>query len=148
MFVKNLIMLIAAIFAVSGCSPEAPERAEPVQSTSGVTTEQFLDMYANALVTATERNIFDPTPAVKTGDKPMLSYVIKFQTADQALMSKDDGDTNQASYAFNSALTEAWSRRFCTRQLRTIMKDQGVFLVSGHLLDTKGNIQSLSPCML
>jgi len=146
--VKKLILPIAALLAISGCSPDAPERPEPVQASTGPTTEQFLDMYANALVTATDRNIFDPTPAEKTLDKPMLSYVIKFRTSDPALMSKDDGDTNQASYAFNSALTEAWSRRFCTKQLKGIMKGQGVFLVSGHLLDTKGGIQSLSSCML
>ena len=145
---KKLILSIAAFLVISGCSPEAPERPDPVQTSTGPTTEQFLDIYANALVTATDQNIFDPTPATKTGDKPMLSYVIKFHTADPALMSKDDGDTNQASYAFNSALTEAWGRRFCTKQLKTIMKGQEVFLVSGHLLDTKGNIQSLSSCML
>ena len=145
---KKLILSIAALLAISGCSPDATERPEPAQVSTGPTTEQFLDMYANALVIATDRNIFDPTPAAKTLDKPMLSYVIKFHTSDPALMSKDDGDTNQASYAFNSALTEAWGRRFCTKQLKGIMKDQGVFLVSGHLLDTKGDIQSLSSCML
>ena len=142
------LLALVALAAVGCSSPETEQQPEAPVAAVGPTVTQDLDSYSQTVVAATGGNISNPTPAQKTGDKPMLSYVVKFHTSDPALMAKEDGDTNKISYAFNGALQEAWSRRFCTPQLKSIMAKHEVFLVSGHLLDAGTKMQVFTSCML
>jgi hypothetical protein len=135
------VLAFALVAMGCGCSKAEPEqelhRADAILSD--------LNAYAETVVAATKGNIFGPTDARLSNSDP-LSYVIKFETNDPALLAREDADTNEVSFALNSALTEGWSRRFCSGKLKGIMAKHGIFLVSGHLT-SKGKTQSISACM-
>lgn len=139
-------LLFPLILAAAGCS--SPDTGQQIERATSPSVAQDLDNYSQIVVRAAAQNIFNPSPAQKTGEMPTLSYVVKFHTSDPSLMSKDNGDTNDESYAYNIALNEAWSRRFCTPELKAIMAKHDVFMVSGHLLDAGGKMQTFVPCML
>ena len=142
---KRIFGVIAGLLLLSGCSNESsPTATAPENPTPNF--EQDLDSYAQTFVSA-QGNLSDHTAPEQTGSEPTLSYVVKFHTADAAMMAKEDGDTNKASYAHNTALTEAWAEKFCTPALKSIMAQHDVFLVSGHLLNPQGTLQTFSSCM-
>ena len=145
---RQPIFVAVFFIAATGCTSQTVDQSQPPAAATSTSVRQDLDTYSQTIVTATLGNILNPTPAEQTGEAPMLSYVIKFETSDPALMSEEDGDTNKVSYALNGALEAAWSRRFCTHQLKAIMAKHDVFLISGHLLNDRGEMQVFTPCML
>jgi hypothetical protein len=61
-------------------------------------------------------------------------------------MAVPNAEKDTTAYWANRAKTEAWQVKFCTDQLKRIMSMFGIDLVSGDLIDTKGETQSLAIC--
>ncbi|AVY65116.1 hypothetical protein [Xanthomonas translucens] len=64
------------------------------------------------------------------------------------MVSKDNAEHDKAAFESNLNNTETWQRRFCSEELKSVMREHQIFLVSGHLLDARGKVQALAPCML
>ena len=142
---KNALpLLLLCLGACSSSEPEEPVEP-PLPRAEAILLE--LNAYGQSVSTATKQNVSFLGNPERTDDVPTLSYAMKFQTSDPGLMAKDDADTNNLSLARNTALTEGWSRRFCTQKLKAIMTERDIFLVSGQLLNQHQELQTFSACM-
>ena len=116
-------------------------------TSSKPSAEQDLNHFADNLVASSGGDLKNPEYALETGYKP-LSFVLKFRTEKLSLLSKENAEHDKAAYESNVKNTEAWQRRFCAEELKSIMRAHEIFLVSGHLIDASGDVQALAPCML
>jgi len=139
--VRKIGLCFMAVLLTACSSPEP----EAVSTQPG--PEEELNRYADNLVAGSGGDLRDPEHALETGYRP-LSFVLKFRTDNPALLAKDNADSNKAAYESNLRNTEAWQARFCAGVLKAIMRHHDIFLVSGHLLDDRGNTQAIAPCTL
>jgi hypothetical protein len=109
------------------------------------TFSSAMNLYSKELIARTNDSISDPTAPEKTTDLP--SFVIKYTILNDALQIKEDAGANIVSYAINTGITQAWGKAFCTEELKKIMNEYGVFMVTGQLVTKSGENQSMSACM-
>jgi hypothetical protein len=82
----------------------------------------------------------------QTTTSPLNAFQVKFETGNDALMSKPDAEPGNAAYYENVGRTKAWSTRFCTPELSAIMRRNKIDTVSGNLTDSTGDTQSMAIC--
>lgn len=92
-----------------------------------------LNKYATGLAASTENKIFDPV--VTISNKPNR-YIIKFRTVDPHLKLKDV-DKDPDAYHSNNAMNVAWEKRFCTPELKSIIRTYSISRVRGEILDNE-----------
>lgn len=100
----------------------------------------YLNEYAKQLVASTNNNIF--------GFK-IDGDTIFFQTSDPNLIADltADEDKNPVAYVRNVAITTGWGIKFCTPELKLILRAYGVTSVDGQLIDAKTkSLQTMSRC--
>jgi len=86
------------------------------------------------------------TSVKKTTEKPLRAYVVVFKTSAMELMSNPNARANNSAFLENQFKTELWQRKLCTPELKSIMTNNGVDLVSGDLQDEFGETQSFALC--
>jgi hypothetical protein len=133
------LLVGSALFALSSCSSNTSENGSDDSFASA------MNSYSRQLVARTNSSITNPTVPEQTTDMP--SFVVKYTVVNRALDTKSDGDKNIVSYAINTGITTAWSRAFCTDELKEIMGRYDVAMVTGQLVSKSGENESMSVCM-
>lgn len=134
---KYLIAISFFIFATtSACTEDNTPQSHSMPTPQRVSLpvrniEDELIKYSHKLVTSTDNNISNPK-IIKTTDN---AYVIEFQTSDPALMPDQnaDKDVTPEAYARNVFITTAWGAKFCTPELKSIIADHELQVVSGQI---------------
>lgn len=131
--------LLLAFVTLGACT----DNPAPVASTA--TPLPDLQTHGRAVEEATGGNVVF-VEAVQTTTSP-YAFVLRFETSDEALMSRPVAEPGDAGYVINSGRRNLWSRRFCTAELRSIMSRHRIVMVTGNLTDLMGEIQSVSACL-
>lgn len=106
--------------------------------------ERELADYGQALARSTDGAIaYDGANQTKSAP---LSYRLNFTTTNPDLMSNPAGDRDATAHAENTATTAVWDQKFCTKELKSLMRDNIIFLVAGALTNPAGEVQSMSVC--
>ncbi len=105
-----------------------------------------LELYGRQVASTTESGAVKYISMEKTTDKPLLAYKIIFMTDSKAMLSEPNADKDQTAYSINAARTAVWQTKFCSGQLKILMKKMGVDLVSGELQSFSGKTQRMAVC--
>ena len=105
-----------------------------------------LEKYALEVSLATEGAVSFVSVSQTTAT-PVVAFVIAFSTDREELMSRGGAEPGNEAYLINRGRTSAWSARFCTPQLKSVMARYAIDMVTGTLTDPAGEIQSVAPCM-
>ena len=105
-----------------------------------------LESYGKKIASSTQRDAIKFRSVVKTTETPMRAYKLQFQASAPELMAAPNADKDKTAYFINAGKTEVWQAKFCTDDLKRIMFEFGIDLISGDLQDQSGNTQSLSVC--
>jgi len=130
---KHQLVAFSLIVAIS-CA----HAGEPVSA---------LEEYGKSVASSSEKGAVRFVSVVKTMDQPMVAYVITFKTDSKALMATPNAENDRSAYVLNSAKTKLWEAKFCTDRLKSLMKDIGANIVSGDLQNSRGETQSMAPCL-
>ncbi|WP_320045158.1 zinc ribbon domain-containing protein [uncultured Desulfobacter sp.] len=104
-----------------------------------------LQKYGRALSTSTDGNV-KFVSAAQTTKSPLNAFKLVFKTDHEALMSVSGAEPGNTAYYHNVGRTLTWSTKFCTKELKKIMLQHEIDLVSGDLANFDGETQSMSPC--
>ena len=107
-----------------------------------------LEDYGRQVAATGKPGVFKYVGTKQTMSTPLVAYVVKFKTDDASFRSRDDAATNNEAYAINTGRRLVWETRFCTRQLREMMREKGVNIVNGNLTNNAGETQFIAGCML
>lgn len=107
--------------------------------------ESQLEAYSNSVAISTHGAV-NFKSLKKTTEKPLRAYVVVFQTSAGELMSSPNASTNKSALFENQFKTELWQRKLCSPQLKSIMENNGLDLISGDLQDEYGETQSFAIC--
>lgn len=142
---KSIVSTLVLILAVSASSCSSGSNSTYTSTVASSSFEEEINKYSDELVVRANNAISTPSQPKKTTDTP--TYVITYVIEKDELKTRKDADVNPTSYAINTGITKLWSNLFCTDELKGIMHDYDVFMVSGQLIDQKGEKYSLSACM-
>lgn len=124
---------IPALLIISGCT--GYNNAEPQKPD----TIGELNKYAATLALNTEKNIFDPVVIATDSNY----YVIEFKTSNPDLIGEDGPN----AYKRNIVKTAAWNVKFCTPELKSIVINNSISMVTGKLISSI-NKAALGPISL
>lgn len=85
------------------------------------------------------------TKAYHVVSKPPNTYRIDFDTSSKRLLTQPGAEDDNAIYDENTKKTETWQAAFCTDQLKKIMTEKGMDMVTGVLINS-GQTHSIAPC--
>lgn len=118
-------------------------------ATSASANEDFtkkLDAYGQALVASVEPGVLKYVEAKQTMSAPLISYLATFSTEDATFFSNPKGATDKVAYFENSGKRLVWETKFCTDQLRDLMRAANINLVNGQMVNQAGEVQFLAMC--
>lgn len=141
----GIILLGIAAIGIFGVfqSNRTPSHNKSVSTNSSALSE--LMKYGNTVAAATSGAVVFVS-AKQTTKSPMNAYKLLFKTDRAELMSEPGAAPGNAAYIANTGLTKLWSMRFCTENLKAIMSQYGIDMVSGDLSNRRGETQSLALC--
>lgn len=128
------ILLVAAIAVVPGFAQEDGEVLRDLKS------------YGLAVASSALPGALEFEAAMQTMERPMRAYKLTFETSSPALLKSPDADKDRVAFLKNSGKADLWQRKFCSKDLIPLMLRHGLDLVSGQILDSTGEIQSLAIC--
>ena len=138
-FAKNFIVaLLISVVLVSCGKSSDPTRATPA-------IIEGLEKYGRTVAASTDGTIFFVS-AIQTTKSPMNAFKLQFKTDNDALMTTSDAALGNAAYLANIGRTKVWSAKFCTKQLKAMMSQYKIDLVTGSLANLSGETQSTSIC--
>jgi hypothetical protein len=82
----------------------------------------------------------------KTMEVPMVAYLIEFTTDAPAFQAATNAPNDKAAYFRNRGVDLVWETAFCKRELKTLMRSLNVNLVTGQLVNARGDVQFLASC--
>jgi predicted nucleic acid-binding Zn ribbon protein len=104
-----------------------------------------LGEYGNAVTKASGEAVIYIS-SEQTTKSPLNAYKIYFKTDREELMSVSGAEYGNAEYFTNAGITKVWTERFCTQQLKEIISQYEIDLVSGDLSDFNGETQRVAVC--
>lgn len=136
---KNFIVtLFFVLIIASGCTEDDPSEPIPANIQKPVrNVNEELKVYANKLVANKDNGVSNPQIR-QTGEK---IYTIEFEITDSKLIADHtaDQDTNPSGYEHNVAITKIWESRFCSSELKSIIKELDLLFVLGTLKDSSSS---------
>ena len=135
---KLFVALLFTVLLVSCGESSDPTRAAP-------TIIDGLEKYGRAVAASTDGTILFVS-AIQTTKSPMNAFKLQFKTDEDALMSASGAAPGNAAYLANIGRTKVWSAKFCTKQLKSMMSQYKIDLVTGDLANLSGKTQSMAIC--
>lgn len=132
----NLTKLLAA-FGVSILSTSSALALEPNTS---------LVKYGESVASSSQKGAIKLHFVFKTTEAPLLAFRIDFTTTLKSLMAQQNANKDKAAYLMNVGKSELWQSKFCTSELKMIMNQFQINLVSGMLKNPAGEMQFLATC--
>jgi len=136
-------LLCAAIstLVLTSCTTEKTGQ----QTEQASSFEAAMANYSSTIIKNSSGSITKATEPEKTTDMP--SYVVKYTVVDSALLTSEGAANNPELYARNVGITNEWVQMFCTPELKKIMSEFKIGMVSGQLYSKDGMDSSMSACM-
>src|SRR5688572_16175063 len=108
---RHLVPFVLVVLVACADNSEPPEsRPSPLAD---------LEKHGRTIEDATGGTVIF-VAALQTTTSP-YAFQLRFKTSDEALMSRPGAEPGNAAYLINVGRTTAWSTRFCTAELKTIM---------------------------
>jgi hypothetical protein len=107
---------------------------------------ESLVRYGESIAASSQKGAIKVHTVIKTTQSPMLAYRIDFKTNLKSMMARQDADKNKEAYLMNVGKRELWNSKFCTDNLKNIMRKFQIDLVSGMLQNQAGEMQFLATC--
>lgn len=107
------------------------------------TQEKILDDHAKDII---KKYSFLNLKSVKKTTSDPLGYVMVFHTTSTDMLTKSDAANNSKSYEMNIKITNKWKSMFCTSDLKKIMQEKSIGMVTGIIQDSRMVDHSLAPC--
>lgn len=85
------------------------------------------------------------TKAYHVVSKPLNTYRIDFDTSSKRLLIQPGAEDDNAIYDENTKKNETWLAAFCTDELKKIMTEKGIDMVTG-FLSNSGQTETIAPC--
>lgn len=114
-------------------------------SNVSASVNDLLEIYAKDLVKKYKFLAFKTVN--KTTIDP-LAYMIVFQTSSKDMLTKSDGADNPQSFDWNISVTNKWKEIFCTANIKKIMQEESIGMVTGVIADEKMVKHSMAPCLV
>lgn len=143
LFSALLLALIAS--SVSSCSSSSHSTSSENKLHTAETFEEAIKMHSNSIVETSSGSITKASPPEKTTESP--TYIIYYTVTDPAMLTKSINPNDSVAYERNLAITNQWSEKFCSTQLKSVMEKFSVLMVSGLLVTPSGQKHSLSACV-
>lgn len=105
-----------------------------------------LARHGQQIAATSEPGVLTFRSSQKTTDAPRRAYKVVFLTRGDSMLSDPDGGTSQSGFLRNRGLALAWKAKFCTADLSSVMRQYGIGMVSGQVLDLAGDIQAIAIC--
>lgn len=146
---KPHFFLALAIGAVvlTGCS-KSTESPQPVTGTIPNDLRQVaVARYADQLIAAHGDLLLQRDIPMQTLADPNVAYLVKFTVKRSTWLTKTlrfEGDEETRDQ--NLVISEAWGRLFCTTELIALVKEHGLMVVYGEIIDGRGQRHSLASC--
>jgi len=113
---------------------------------AAVEPNESLVRYGESIAASSQKGAVKVHTVIKTTQSPMLAYRVDFRTNLKSLMARQNADKNKEAYLMNVGIRELWNSKFCTDDLKNIMRKFRIDLVSGMLQNQTGEMQFLSTC--
>lgn len=129
---KIFCSLFVLLLSLTGCSHKQSVEAR---------LEEYAKKISKSFSTPNDvsfRRVF------KTTENPLRAYVVEFETQDPNFKSLSDAATNKVSFAINTGRRLVWESKFCTGELRKILIEEKINLLSGQIIDEHGETQGTS----
>lgn len=107
---------------------------------------ESLVRYGESIAASSQKGAIKVHTVIKTTQFPMLAYRVDFRTNLKSMMARQDADKNKEAYLMNVGKRELWNSKFCTNDLKNIMRKFQIDLVSGMLQNQAGEMQFLATC--
>ncbi|MBK8133280.1 MAG: hypothetical protein IPN63_01325 [Gammaproteobacteria bacterium] len=105
-----------------------------------------LEAYGSFIVNSVEERALGFQEVMHTMTTPLNTYVVKFTTSHDALLSAPNADKDKAAQLENLGKTMVWETKFCTTKLVSIMRRNGIDAVFGQIFSASGEIQRIASC--
>lgn len=134
-FLRSSSFLCIAI-VLSACGREASSPKKPAP-------EAALYRYATELVQKHKPLVHGHSAPMQTLESP-LSYVTQFFTDTPAMATTPD----QSAYEKNIGITNKWQEMYCTDELKTHLRENGIAIASAHIIaSSTGQRHSVAMCL-
>jgi rubredoxin len=140
---KTVLLAVLGVFFVA-FAIDASRVNGPQQSTDSAA--QTLERYGQQIATTAEQGVLTYRSSQKTTNEPRLAYKVVFVTQSSSLMGDPTGRTDRSAFLRNQGVALVWKARFCTNDLSSLMRQYGIGMVSGQILDDAGEIQAIAIC--
>lgn len=137
----KIIVGVLLIFLLTACG----NSNEPAKTVTSPSLLPDLEKRGREVAEATDGAVVFVS-VQQTTSRPLNGYQIKFETDREELMSSPGAEPGNAAFYSNTGRTEAWSARFCTPKLKSLMARHGIDIVIGDLTNSAGTTQSMSIC--
>jgi membrane-bound ClpP family serine protease len=106
-----------------------------------------LEVYGREIEQTVEPGAARFLKVTQTTASPLRAYVVRFETNSGAMMRVPNASSNTAAFQLNLGITMVWQKRFCTDQVKKIMREHSLNLVSGELVNSSGKTQRMAVCI-
>lgn len=137
-----LLAVLGVLFFVFAI--EASRVNSPQQSTDSAA--QALKRHGEQIAATAEQGVLTYRSSQKTTEEPRRAYKVVFVTQSSSLISDPSGKTDRSAFLRNQGVALVWKAKFCTVDLSSLMKQYGIGMVSGQVLDDVGEIQAIAVC--
>lgn len=142
---KLTYMVLAVVLA--GCDGSDKSPTTQSMDNSQTRTVDVLNEYSAKLVSEHPDDFSGFESAEQTMESP-LSFVTRFTAKGVAMLSRPRAPSDVTALKHNEELTSHWTRSYCTTELKSTMKSQGVFMSTGIVVDASGNKHTIAGCLL
>jgi len=137
-----LLAILGVLFVVFAI--DASRVNGPQQSTDSAA--QALERHGQQIAATAEQGALTYRSSQKTTDEPTRAYKVAFETQNSSLMGDPAGKTDRSAFLRNQGVALVWKAKFCTNDLSSLMRQHGIGMVSGQILDSGGEIQAIAIC--
>lgn len=116
----------------------------PVAAESNFTTK--LDAYAKSVVASSKPGTFSYLKSKQTMATPLVSHLATFSTNDATFHSNPKASTDRGAYMDNTARRMVWEAKFCSTQLKDLMRNGKINIVIGEIVNREGETQFMATC--
>lgn len=117
-----------------------------IQSQVHAATREELESYGKRISTTFDSNVIAYKSVTQTLQAPLQAYLIAFTTSDGSFLANPAAATDKAAYLENTGKRLVWSKKFCTDELKGIMRRTKINIVSGDLQNREGKSQFVAIC--
>jgi hypothetical protein len=117
-----------------------------IQSQVHAANREELESYGKRISATFNSDVVAYKSVTQTLQAPLQAYLIVFTTSDGSFLANPAAANDKAAYLENTGKRLVWSKKFCTDELKGIMRRTKINIVSGELQNREGKSQFIAMC--